>query len=254
MFWEGEGEQGTESKPKFETTTARLNKLMALVKVTEELQDDAPGLDSYLRFWTPIKMVSRINTAIVRGTGVGMPLGILSSPSLLTISKEASQDASSILMTNIIKLWNRMYAPLRGNAVWLINQEIEPQLMGMQFIPANEYGAYTGASVQPVYMPPNGLSVSPYATILGRPVVPVAPCSQLGSLGDIIFADLKQYMTLTKGSGIQEDVSMHLHFDQAIDTFRFIFRVTGQPMWNNVITPEQGSNTYSWATTIEARA
>lgn len=254
VFWEGEGEQGTEAKPKFETTTARLNKLMALIKVTEELYDDAPGLDSYLRFWTPIKMVSRINTAIVRGTGVGMPLGILNSASLLTISKETSQDAASILMPNITNLWNRMYAPLRQNAVWLINQEIEPQLLGMQFIPANEHGTYTGASVQPVYMPPGGLSASPYGTLLGRPVIPIQPCSQLGTAGDIIFVALDQYMNLTKGSGIQSDVSMHLHFDQAIETFRFIFRVTGQPLWNNVIAAENGSNTYSWAVTIEARA
>lgn len=254
VFWEGEGDQGTETKPKFETTTARLNKLMALIKVTEELLDDAPGLDSYLRFWTPVKMTARLNTAIVRGNAVGMPHGILNAGSLITVTKETSQDAASILMPNINKMWNRLYAPLRGNAVWLINQEIEPQLEGMQFLPANEHGSSTSNVNFPVYLPAGGLSEAPFARLKGRPVIPVQPCSALGKIGDIILTDLMQYMALTKGSGIQEDVSMHLHFDQAIETFRFIFRVTGQPLWNAVISPENGTNTYSWAVALETRS
>lgn len=257
VFWEGEGDVGTESKPKFETSTARLNKLMALIKVTEELYEDAPGLDSYLRFWTPVKMVARCNTAIVRGTGVGQPLGILNSPSLITISKENSQNAASIIMPNINKMWNRLYAPLRQNAVWLINQEIEPMLEGMAFIAADNGpgGSNSNQTLHvPVYMPSGGLADAPFARLKGRPVIPMQPCSQLGTIGDIILTDLNQYMSLTKGTGIQEDVSIHLHFDQAIDTFRFIFRVTGQPLWNAVITPENGTNTYGWAVVMETRS
>lgn len=254
VFWEGEGDQGTVSKPKFETSTARLNKLMALVNVTDELMEDAPGLDSYLRFWTPVKMAARINTSIIRGTGAGQPLGILNASSLVTISKEASQDAASILFPNINKMWNRLYAPLRSNAIWLVNQEVEPQLEGMQFIPANEHGAQNIGSNIPVYLPAGGLADTPFARLKGRPVIPVQPASALGTVGDIILTDLSQYMALTKGGGIQEDTSIHLYFDQAIQTLRFIFRVTGQPIWNSTISPENGSNTYSWAVVLETRS
>lgn len=255
VFWEGEGDSGTAAKPRLEQTTARLNKLMALIPVSEELAEDAAGLDSYLRTWTPIKMASRINTAIVRGTGAGQPLGIVGSGSAITITKETSQDAASIIMPNINKMWNRLYAPLRSNAVWLINQECEPQLEGMQFIPANEVGTATTASiVMPVYLPPGGLADTPYARLKGRPVIPMNPCSALGTLGDIILVDLMQYMALTKGQQIQEDTSMHIYFDQALECYRFIFRMTGQPLWNNAITPENGSNTYSWAVMLETRS
>lgn len=254
-YWEGEGGTGTETKPRFEMMTARLNKLMALVKVTSELLEDAIGLDSYLRMQAPIKMRARVNTAVIRGTGVGQPLGIINAPSLITVSKETSQDASSILMPNINNMWNRLYAPCRANAVWLINQECEPQLEGMQFIPANEHGTATTASiVMPVYLPAGGLSDTPYARLKGRPVVPVQPCSALGTIGDIILVDLQQYMALTKGADVQTEVSMHLHFDQDIETYRFIFRVTGQPMWTSTISPENGSNTYSWAVVLETRS
>jgi HK97 family phage major capsid protein len=259
VYWEGEGQAGTEAKPKFEMATARLNKLMALVKVTEELLEDASGLDSYLRFWTPVKMQSRINTAIVRGNGVGKPLGILTAGSLITVSKETSQDAATIIMPNVEKMWNRLYAPLRQNAVWLINQEVEPMLNGMAFVPsATAPGAALNAMTAwgPVYLPSGSVADTPYGRLKGRPVMPMNPCSALGTIGDIILVDLMQYMALRKAqnSGVRVDTSIHLHFDQAIDTYRFVFRVTGQPMWNSTISPENGSNDYGWAVALETRS
>lgn len=259
VFWEGEGDSGTASKPKFEIETARLNKLMALVKVTDELLEDAPGLDSYLRFWTPIKMTSRINTAIVRGTGVGKPLGIINAASLVTVSKETSQDATTIIFPNINNMWSRLYSECRANAVWLINQQAEPMLNGMAFIPAaTQPGGSTTllTSYTPVYLPSGTVAGSPYGTLFGRPVIPMQPCSALGTIGDIMLVDLMQYMVLTKAqaTGPQVDTSIHLHFDQAIDTYRFIFRMTGQPMWANSIDPENGTDTLGWAIALETRS
>lgn len=253
VFWENEGGQMTESKPAFETETARLKKLTALVNVTEELLDDAVGLESYLQAWAPVKIESRVNTAIVNGTGVGQPLGIINSPSLITVTKETSQDAASVLFPNINKMWNRLYAPLRANAVWLINQEVEPQLDGMQFIPANEHGSVTAGVTQPVYLPSGTVAGRPFATLKGAPVLPMQACQALGTLGDIILVDLMQYMILTKGGGIQYNSSIHLHFDQAMQTLRFILRVMGQGLWGSTITPENGSNSYSWAVVMEDR-
>ncbi len=243
-YWENEAGQVTQSKIKLEMETQRLNKLMALVPVSEELLDDAVGLDSYLRSRAPEKMNSKINTAIVRGNGVGKPLGILKSSSLITISKEGGQAAGTIVFENISKMWARMYAASRRNAVWLINQDIEPQLDEL---------AFPGDNRQQ-YLPANGISGSPLAFLKGRPVVPVEPCSTLGTFGDIILVDLSQYETMTKGEQIRTDVSMHLFFDQGLEAFRFTFRVTGKPKWGEVIQPENGSNTRSWAIALETRS
>lgn len=259
VFWEGEGETFTESKPKFEIGTARLNKLVALVKVTEELLEDAPGLDSYLRAWTPIRMQARINTAIIRGNGVGKPLGILNASSLITVTKETSQDAATIIMPNIEHIWQRLYSPLRNTAVWLVNQECESMLNGMAFVPsapAPGAGLNGMTAYAPVYLPNGSIAGQPNATLKGRPVIFTQACSQLGTVGDIILTDLKQYMALRKAQaqGIQVDTSIHLHFDQAVDTYRFMFRMTGQPMWTSTIAAENGSATYGWAVTIETRS
>jgi HK97 family phage major capsid protein len=86
------------SKAKFEQAhTLRLNKLFARVDVTDELLEDAPQLDNYLRVKAPEVMTSVINLAIVQGNGVGKPLGIMNSGALVTVAKETSQPADTII-------------------------------------------------------------------------------------------------------------------------------------------------------------
>lgn len=244
--WENELATLSQSKPSLTMKNIRLNKLTALVPVSEELLEDAPGLDSYLRAKAPSKMQAKLNTAVVRGTGVGQPLGIINAPSLITVTAESGQAADTVLYKNIVNMWSRMYAPCRRNAVWLINQDIEPQLDMMEFSPGS-------TAPVPVYLPAGGASAQPYATLKGRPVIPVEACSTLGDKGDILLVDMSQYMALTKGQDIRTDVSMHLYFDQAALAYRFIFRVAGQPWWGSSVTPENGNLTRSWAVALEAR-
>jgi HK97 family phage major capsid protein len=259
VYWEGEGQVPANSKPLFEMGALRLSKLMGIVAVSEELLSDASGLESYLRAKAPAKMAAKLNTAIVAGTGAGQPLGIIPSysavgQSVVQVSKETSQPADTIWMTNIEKMYARMYAPWRRNAIWLINQDLEPSLAGMAFQATGASSALPGTNPVPAYLPPGGLSASPYATLKGRPVVPIEACAAIGDLGDIIFTDLSQYWALTKSGGIQTDTSIHLYFDQALTAFRFIFRVNGQPAWSSTITRQNGSsNELSWAVALQAR-
>ncbi|MCK9504707.1 MAG: phage major capsid protein [Porticoccaceae bacterium] len=234
-YWESEGGQIGQSKPSLGESTIKLNKLSALVPVTEELMEDAPALDTYLRRRVPEVFDFKIQDAIIAGSGVGTPLGILNAGCLVSVAKESSQTADTINYKNLVKMWSRMYGPCRSRAVWLINQDIEPQLLQLSF-------EGTSSSV-PAYLPANGLAGSPYATLFGRPVIPVQSCKTLGDLGDIILADLSQYMTVTKTAGIRSDVSMHLFFDYDMAAYRFIMRIGGQPWWAEAVTPKNSNNT-----------
>ena len=243
-YWDGEGVAATQSKPLLGQTSIQLNKMRVLVPITDELMEDAPGLTAWLTRKAPEKMDFKLNLAIVQGTGVGQPLGILNSPCLVSVVKE-SQSADTIVFNNIIKMWSRMYGPSRANAVWLINQDIEPQLFTMSF-------EGTSSSV-PAYLPANGLSASPFGTLMGRPVIPTQACETLGDKGDIIFADLSQYLTATKAGGIRSETSIHLWFDYDMTAFRFIFRVAGQPWWSKAVSPRDGTNTLSPFVTLNER-
>lgn len=234
-YWEGEGDQKGQSKPNLKQTTARLNKLAAIVPVTDEMLDDQAQMSNYLRSKTPEVFDARVNDAIIAGTGVGMPLGILNSGGLITVAKESGQDGGTVLFQNIVNMWARLRARSRAGAVWIINQDIEPQLMSMQF-------PGTGTAV-PAYMPAGGLSDSPYARLLGRPVIATESAEALGSPGDIILGDLSQYLTVSKVGGIRQDVSIHLWFDFDITAFRFVLRLAGQPWWNSPVTPRNSQLT-----------
>lgn len=246
-YWEAEAGVANQTKPTLEMSQIRLAKLFALVPISDELLEDAIGLESWLNAKAPGKMAAKINTAIISGTGVGQPLGMLKAPSLISVAKETSQPSATIYFANINKMWARMYAPWRRNSIWLINQDIEPQLDAMAFDPA-------ATSKVPVYLPPGGVSNADYATLKGRPVVPVEATSALGAQGDIILCDLNQYWGITRSGGVRTDTSMHLYFDQGLTAFRFTFRLNGQPAWSKTIAPQNGSaNTRGWAVTLDAR-
>lgn len=253
VYWEAEANAATASKAALELSTMRLHKLMALCPASDELIEDASGYESYLQAMVPGRMAATINTAIVNGTGAGQPLGILKAPSLISVAKQTSQPADTIWMKNIHKMWARMYAPYRRNALWLINQDIEPSLFGMAFQATGASSDLPGTSAVPAYLPPNGLNDSPYGSLMGRPVIPLQACSSVGDQGDIILVDLKQYWLLRKAAGLKTDTSMHFYFDQGLTAFRFTFRINGQPMASSTITPQNGSNTLSWAVTLDAR-
>lgn len=143
-------------------------------------------------------------------------------------------------------MWARMYGECRPRSVWLINQDIEPQLFTMSF-------EGTSSSV-PAYLPANGLSGSPYGTLMGRPVIPTQACETLGDKGDIILADFTQYLSAIKTGGVRAEVSIHLWFDYDVTAYRFIMRIAGQPWWTSAISPRDGSNTLSPFVTLAERS
>ena len=252
-YWEGEAANLPASKVKLQDQMVRLNKLTALVNVTSELIEDAPALDGYLRRKAPTKINFKINRAIVAGTGAGQPLGILSSPALVTVAKESNQAAATLAVANIVKMWARLYSGCWATSVWLCNQDVLPQLMTLNTVSVDVTGA-TVVGSQPVFIPPGGLSASPFGTLLGRPIVFTEACETLGTVGDILLVDLNSYMSALKVGGLRSDVSMHLYFDYDMMTYRFILRVAGNPWWSAPITPRSGSsNTLSCFVALATR-
>lgn len=254
VYWEGEGQSTTASGAKFGQNNLRLNKLMARVDVTDELLEDAPQLDNYLRVKAPEVMTSVINLAVISGNGVGKPLGIMNSACLVTVAAETSQPADSIHHRNVVKMMGRMYAPSWPRSIWLMNQDVMAQLPLMSFRDVGSYPSTAAGTAMPVYMPPTSLlSGAPFGTLLGRPILPLQSMETLGDLGDIVLADLSKYRAITKTGGARVDTSIHLKFDTDETVFRFIFRLAGAPWWTKAITPRDGANTLSCFVTLASR-
>jgi len=242
-----ENAKKTQSKIDLKQLNLRLKKIVSLVPVTDELLDDnATALATYVSRKAGRKIDFESGEWIVRGTGAGEALGFLNSPALVSVAKEGGQATDTIVYNNIIKMWSRMYGPNRSRGIWLINQDIEPQLFQLSF-------EGTSSSV-PAYLPANGLSDSPFGSLFGRPVVPTQHAETLGDKGDIMFVDLDAYLVIQKEGGIQAAESMHVWFDFDTTAFRFVMRMDGQPWWTAPITPRKGTATLSPFVTLDARA
>ena len=246
-YWVGEGADMTRTKAKLKNKMMELHELGVLIFASNKSLRNASLLGSFIREESPKAITFALNDAIVAGDSVAKPRGLINSPSKVTVAKESGQTAATVNYKNIVKMWNRLDAALRGGAVWLINQDVEPQLELMEF------PTTTGATAVPVYLPPGGASDTPYARLKGRPVIPVDPCKTLGVEGDIILTDLQTYLTLTAG-GIEEDTSAHLAFDQNLTAFKFMFSVFGDSLWQAPKQPQNGSTTYSNIVTLADRA
>jgi HK97 family phage major capsid protein len=243
-YYAAEAETVTATKPKFRLLTLELRKLFAICYATEELMADAPALGRILQQSFVDEIGFKVDDAILNGGGAGMPLGILNSPALVTVPVEAGQN-TGILYENIIKMYSRMLPRSRKSAVWLINQSIEPALFSMSLS--------VGTGGVPVYLPASGAAGTPYASLMGLPVIPCEQCGALNSKGDIILADLSSYILAEKG-GIKSDVSTHLRFLFDERTFKWTYRFDGQPLANAPTIPFKGSASLSSFVTLAARA
>jgi HK97 family phage major capsid protein len=199
-YWQDEASEKTKSAPKFRKIKLKLNKLIGLCYATDELLDDVTALEGVIRQGFASEFGFKIDDAIINGTGAGMPLGILNAGCLVVQAKETSQTADTIVYQNILKMWSRLPARSRRTAVWLINQDCEPQLAQM---------SVDGSGNSPVYLPPRGAVDEPYSTIFGRPVMPIEQASSIGDQGDIYLCDFSNYILAEKG-GIQADMSIHV--------------------------------------------
>lgn len=105
---------------------------------------------------------------------------------------------------------------------------------------------------QPIYVQAGTLAGSPlYGALLGMPVIPCEQCATLGAVGDIVLADLEQYILVQRDP--KADSSMHVRILYDEMTFRVTWRVNGAPLWSTALTPFKGSDSLSPFVTAEAR-
>jgi HK97 family phage major capsid protein len=230
-YWMAEADTKTATKATFRYVELNLNKIAAVAYSTDELLDDAPALEAIISEALINEIQFLVEDAIINGDGTGKPLGILQSGAVVSQAQEGAQTAT-FTVANAAKMYGRLWAPSMTNAVWLMNQDVYQQVLQLS------------SSNTLAFIEPGRISDAPRGMLFGRPIVPTEYNSTLGTLGDVILADLSQYVIADKG-GIQSASSIHVQFLTDQTAFRFVYRVDGQPLWNSVLTPYKGSNTVS---------
>ncbi len=234
---DGEAQLLTQSKIAAASREVKLNKLDVLIPASDELVDDAPALDAYLRAVVPARMAFKVDDWLINGDGVGKPLGFLKAGAKITQAAEGGQTAATVNLANTSKMFTRIHAACLPTAVWLAHPETAPQLQALGF---------------PHYAPA-GVSGRPEPTLHGLPVLYREACAPLGTEGDLLLIDPTMYFSATRDPPTREDVSIHLWFDYDLSAFRFIMRLGGMPWWAAPITRYKTATTISTVVSLATR-
>ena len=242
-YWTAEGKPITSSKGKLSQANYRVEKLAALVKVTDEMLEDSAVIEALLRKKAPASMVSKVNNAIIDGDGAGKPLGFLRSGFKYQVAKEGGQAVDTIVFGNIVNMESRLLPG--SNAVWIANPAVKQQLRRLKDDNGNliytsgvEFANVSGAG---------------FETLMGKPILYMPGATKaLGDEGDLSLVDLSYYYTLVKG-GIKSSMSTHLYFDRDETAFKFTMRLDGHCPFKAPVKTENGDYDMSAIITLEAR-
>lgn len=233
-YWTAEGAQKTPSKLSLAPREVHLHKIAALVYTTDELLQDAALLTARINEAAPRAIGWEVSEALIRGNGVGKPLGFENSPALISVAKETNQKAGTIYTENILKMAARINEGPGSRLIWLAHRSTIPSIATLKI--GNE-PSWTNQN--------QGLREAPNGMLLGAPVKFTQHARFVGTLGDLMLVDLSGYAAFVHSSGTRFDSSIHLYFDYDITAFRWVFRVGGMPYLSAPVTQANGTDTIS---------
>jgi HK97 family phage major capsid protein len=231
-YWGGEGSTKTASAPKFQQLTLEAKKLIGYVESSDELVDDAiVSMGQLLASAFAETIAFDEDVAFLTGDGVNKPLGITNAGATITVNRAAT---NSVQTTDLVNMLARFYRR-GGSPVWIINQSVLPEIYKLK----DENSNY-------ILLPGSNGSISSAlpTTVYGIPVIVSEKVSALGSVGDVILADMRYYLVGDR-QRLTIDESIHARFQNDEKAWRFVQRVDGQPWIQSAITPRAGGSTIS---------
>jgi HK97 family phage major capsid protein len=225
-----EGDPFTKSKPKFRKVQWELKKYGVLVYGTDELLKDARQFSTIVEQGSREELAFMMNDDIYRGLGVSGAQGIMNSSALITVTRDTG---SAIKGADISAMWSRLSLRSKARAAWYINPDCAAQLDSLFAVGSTAvlfpYAGYTAEGVRTLY---------------GKPIIETEFNASLNTTGDILLADLSEYIVFEKG-GIESASSIHVEFLTDQEVFRYIARMDGSANVASALTPANGSNTTS---------
>lgn len=219
-------EEGTKPEKEFklQEITLRARTLAALCKSSNQLlEDSSPRAEQVINDIFSRSWAWSLDDVVLNGTGVGQPRGIIGAPCTYVQAKESGQSSATLVWPNIKKMYSHLWEDSHESAAlrWLINPEGIEQILSL-----NQPVGTAGSSM----IIASGEGVRPVPkTLLGIPIIWTSHCSALGAKGDVVLADLLNFVVgLRKGLSVA--VSIHKYFETNHSLFRFEGRGDGQPI------------------------
>ena len=241
---EAEDVSSTTNQPTFGQIVLDAHKLTGYTVLSNELiQDSAIAVDTLLSRMFGEALAYFEDVAFISGTGAGQPQGILNSGCLISVAKETGQGATTIVKENLDKMYARLLPSSHGNAVWIANPDVFPQLASLS--------QAVGTGGGPVWV--SQMAGGPPTSIYGHPVIFTEKAPSLGTVGDIMLVDLSYYL-IGDRQALTTSASPHVRFTTQETVYMFSERLDGRMWIDTPLTPRTGSDTVSPAIALASRA
>jgi len=251
LQWGPEATALNEQLPKARTLGFSAKKGSILCRVGSELAEDAPAFDRQLSTAMTQAVASGLDGAFLSsaGTGVGIPLSILNSPCLITVTKESGQAASTLFLQNLANMLARLTPSAYKRSSWLVHPTVLPSLLQLTVIVKNVGGSENvgGGLAAAVVQGADGV-----LRIFGRPVAVTDACSAFSSAGDVVLADLSQYAIAMRRDA-RIELSRDAYFASDEIGFKLTLRLDGMPTASAPTKLRDGTNTVSPFIALGAR-
>jgi HK97 family phage major capsid protein len=235
--WLGENKEGTVVTGNLRELNLSAEKLAGFTEVTREQIEDAPGSEETFSGGLEMLLSMTLDEAFLVGDGVGKPHGALNESSRVIVTRGG---ANAITWADVVGMWTRMHPAMHGRAVWVANVETAGQLFTM--VDGNNNYIWPPSVSQ-------GVAGDAPTTLLGRPLYFVDTVPALGSEGDLALIYWPGYMVGMR-NGISLDRSNAPGWTRDVISLRAIVRADGNSIFDQAITPRNGSNTLSWCVVL----
>jgi len=223
------GQTLTKTEPSFEMLEWRLSKVGGYTEVDNELMQDSPmAVEALLTSLFGIAINAKNERNILRGSGVGEPLGILNAPCLINVTP-----ATNNLFTwpDVATMFSR-FKGTGGTPIWLIHPSRWPDIMKME-IGTGGAAAWTA-----------NMTAGSAQSLNGYQILMSEHLPQSTYSGSVLLLDLNAYLFWQK-QGIQIAFSEHAAFTSDQATWRFTQRCDGKPWLRNPITLADPQGSYT---------
>ncbi|MHB1001272.1 MAG: phage major capsid protein [Armatimonadota bacterium] len=221
----GEGETIPVTKLAYGRITLAPHKNVCMVPVTSELiEDSVDNVASTIETCVVENLAEYMDLQVLFGNGNPQMTGIVGHTSSVEVARAATGAVSDDDLLNMYaSIWSRSI----NRGVWIINNSVLSSMMSMTI------------GDMPVFVPAGGLGGAPYSTLFGRPIIVSQFAEDKGTKGDVVFADLSQYLVGIRRS-LDVASSIHVAFATDEQHFRFTMRVDGKPGWLDAFTQLNG--------------
>lgn len=232
--WTEEATRKEESQPEFRQMELVAHKLVVYTEASDELlADSAISLEALIQQLFRDTVMNEEEWAFVNGSGAGQPLGIVTANTSTGAGPTIVVTRAGAGAIDITDIFN-MVASFQGRSpIWIAHQSTMPDILGLNGPAGNPSYVWIG----------NGRDSMP-TTLMGYPIYFVENAMPLGSMGDLILADLSKYV-IGDRQMVTLDASKHYRFQYDLTSWRAVHRVDGRPWLSAPITYRDGATQVS---------